>query len=274
MFENISIGKYIPGDSFIHRLDPRIKFLVSLLFLAALILCKSFAGLALMTGLTLGHILISKLTWHDVTSSLKPVIPLLVLAFALNVFLPEAGDPYIFSFYFLRVSQKSLLGGFKVLLRIANLIVISNIYLSLTTSSLALSDAAAALLEPFSRWGLPAQDVGMMMSIALRFIPTLLEETDNLMKAQSSRGANYDTGSFVQRIKGFIAVLVPLFVSSFHRAEALAEAMEARAYRSDIKRGKLHPLVMEKKDMCYFIFMLVMVLAIVIMDRLNILGNV
>lgn len=268
MFENASFGQYIAGNSFIHRLDPRIKFLSLFVFLVAVIMIRHPLAIILMAGLVIVNLFLSKINFHEAMGSIRPLIPLLIIAFILNLLVPREGDRILFEFAFLRISVESISNAISMTLRIFTLILSSNIFLSLTTSAMHLSSAVTSLIKPLGKVGVPVQDIGMMMSIALRFIPTLMAETDTLMKAQSSRGANYDSGGFIQRIKGFVSVLVPLFISSFRKAEALAEAMEARAYRSDIKRGKLNPLVLKTSDIIYFIGFTIACIAIVLFERL------
>ncbi|MDO5033558.1 MAG: energy-coupling factor transporter transmembrane protein EcfT [Eubacteriales bacterium] len=268
MFENSNLGQYIPLDSFLHKLDPRIKLLALVAFIIVVIISRSPVGILALTGLAILCLLLSRIRWGEALRSMKPLLPLLILAFLINLLVTEAGDPLIFSWHFLKISQKSLTNAWVMTLRIASLIFVSNLFLSLTTTAMELSNGMTSLLSPLSRIGLPVQDMGMMMSIALRYIPSLMTETDNLMKAQSSRGANYDTGGLLLRLKGLVAVMVPLFISSFRQAEVLAEAMEARAYRSDIRRGKLHPLVLETKDYLFFLLFLALLVAIAVWDRI------
>lgn len=267
MFENANFGQYIPGDSYIHRLDPRIKFIALLVFLVAVIMAREPLAIGLLTLVALGIFFLSGLSWREALGSLKPVIPLLIIAFVFNVFAVGQDHHILFAWGFLKVSLESITNGLVMMLRIMTLILASNIFLSLTTSAMQLSLAITSLMSPLARIGVPVQDIGMMMSIALRFIPTLMQETDTIMKAQSSRGANYDQGGLIQRMKGFVSVLVPLFISSFRKAEGLAEAMEARAYRSDIKRGKLNPLKLEAKDLVFLVAFSLLCLLIVLWEK-------
>ena len=266
MFENSNFGQYVPLDSFLHRLDPRMKFLGLIAFIVVVIITRSPWAILALNLTALICLGLSKIRPHEALASLKPLLPLLILAFLINLFVTEPGDPLIFSWRFLKISQQSLTNAWVMTLRISALIFVSNLFLSLTTTAMELSNALTSLLSPLSRLGLPVQDMGMMMSIALRYIPSLMAETDNLMKAQSSRGANYDTGGLFLRIKGLVAVMVPLFISSFRQAEVLAEAMEARAYRSDIRRGKLHPLVLKAKDVAFLLVFVSSLVGIAVWD--------
>ncbi len=266
MFDFASFGQYIPRNSLIHRLDPRVKFLSLLLYLLAVILCRHEFSILILTLFALLHFALSKISFREGLASLKPLLPLLILAFLLNLFIPHEGDKIIFRWSFLSFSQESFVRGVLMTLRIAALIFLSNLFLTISTTANNLSEGVSKLLSPLQKIGLPIQEIGMMLAIALRFIPNLLVETDALMKAQSSRGANYDSGGFFKRLKGFATVLVPLFISSFRKAETLAEAMEARAYRSDIKRGKLHPLILEMRDYLYFFLFSLSIILLLILD--------
>lgn len=268
MFENANFGQYIPGDSFIHRLDPRVKFVALMVFLVAVIMCRHPLAVLLMAGMAIFNVFLSKTSWRDAMGSLRAIIPLVVIAFIFNIFSVGANHHILVELGRLKISVESITQAITMSIRIMALILASNTFLSLTTSAMDLSSAVSSLISPLGHVGVPVQDIGMMMSIALRFIPTLMEETDSLMKAQSSRGANYDSGGFMQRMKGFVAILVPLFISSFRKAEALAEAMEARAYRSDIKRGKLNPLELQTKDVVFFIAFSLFCVGIVLVERL------
>lgn len=266
MFDNFNIGQYIEGDSYLHKLDPRSKILALIVIIVCIIMMRSWQAIILLTLFCLFMFSVAKLSWRDLWNSLKPLIPLLIIAFLFNLFVTGPGDSLILTLAFLKISRESLINAILMNLRIASLIVLSNLFISLTTAAMQLSDGLSDLLSPLARLGVPVQDIGMMMSIALRFIPTLMEETDQIMKAQSSRGANYDTGGFLSRIKGLITIMIPLFVTSFRKAETLAEAMEARAYRSDIKRGKLHPLKMEKADYLFLALIFILFPLLVLGD--------
>lgn len=271
MIKALKFGRYISRDSAIHRLDPRIKFLVLIFFILVLLMTKSTAGLVCITAVIFLHLRASRLSAGEVGDSLRPLLPVLIFAFLINFFVVAAGENILFSFWFFRVSAESARRAINMTLRVASLVLISNLLLTLTTSAMEITDALSSLLSPLRHLGVPVQDIAMMMSVALRFVPTLIEETDKIMKAQASRGADYDTGGPYKRAKGFVTVLIPLFISAFRRAEALAAAMEARAYRSDVRRGKLHPLKMRMSDIVYAIGISSLLLLITILDRMGIL---
>lgn len=266
MFNELKIGQYIEGDSYLHNLDPRSKILALIVIIVCIIMLRSWQAILILSIFCVAMFALAKLSWRDLWFSLKPLLPLLIIAFLFNLFVTHPEENIIFSFAALKVSRESLLNALLMNFRIASLIALSNLFISLTTAAMHLSDGLSELLSPLSAWGVPVQDLGMMMSIALRFIPTLMQETNQIMKAQSSRGANYDTGGLISRLKGLITIMIPLFVTSFRKAETLAEAMEARAYRSDIKRGKLYPLKMEKTDYIFLALIFVFFPLLVVGD--------
>lgn len=267
MFDLGSFGQYVHEDSLIHRLDPRVKFICLILFITCLLMLQHPLTLLSFGLFAFAHIFLARLPFKTALKSLKPILPLLIFAFLINALVTSPGDQLLLHIGFIRVSVESLNKASFMAFRLAALVFISNLMLALTTSAMQLCDGMASLLSPLERWHVPVQDIAMMMSIALRFVPTLMEESDKIMKAQTSRGADYDTGGLMKRLKGFVTVLVPLFISAFHRAEALASAMEARAYRSGIKRGKLHPLRLEKRDFFYTLSLILVLVLLIILDR-------
>lgn len=266
MFDANNFGQYIPGNSLLHRLDPRAKMICLMLYITVLLMVRTPLGMLLMLAGTFVIASLSRLSYKDVLGSMKPLIPILLFAFILNLFLPGEEDKILLSWKFLKISEESLTNAVLISFRVGALVMLSNLFLSLTTSAMQLTDGFAALMKPLAYIGVPVQDIAMMMSIALRFVPILLEETDKIMKAQTSRGADYDTGGLIKRVKGFVTVLVPLFISAFRRADALAQAMEARAYRSGAKRGKLRPLKYQKEDFLFFAVLIFFLAAVLYLD--------
>lgn len=262
MFDANRFGQYIPGDSLIHRLDPRVKIISLILYITVLLSLSSSQAIIILLLLVLFMAKMAGLGIKEIWGSLKPLLPILAFAFFLNLFIPGENDTIIFEWSFLRISRESFISAWIISARVAALVLFSNLFLTLTTSAMQLTDGVSNLMGPLRHLGVPVEDIAMMMSIALRFVPVLMEETDKIMKAQSSRGADYDTGGLVKRIRGFVTVLVPLFISSFRRADALAQAMEARAYRSGMKRGKLRPLTLERKDIIFFVTFTLVLLAL------------
>lgn len=245
MFKNITIGQYIPGSSIIHRLDPRTKILSTMFLIISLFLVDSFWGYGLIG---LGIILViraSEIPWKFVLRGLKPLFVILLLTVSLHLFMTE-GEP-IFQIWFLKVTREGVIRGLMMGFRLI-LLVVGTSLLTLTTSPINLTDGIESLLKPGKKIGIPAHELAMMMTIALRFIPTLLEETEKIMKAQMARGADFQSGGIIQRAKSLIPLLVPLFVNAFRRADDLAVAMEARGYRGGEGRTKFRELHFGKID--------------------------
>ena len=247
MMKDISIGRYVQGNSVLHRLDPRVKVFLFILYMVTIFLANRPIAMVATFAVVLLLALLSKIPVVEVLRSVRPIVFIMAFIFVINIFTIRSGET-IFSWWIFTVTmgglQKAVLMAFRLLL----LILATSLLLSLTTTPLKLSDALESLGSPLKVLHVPVNEMAMTISIALRFIPTLVEETDKIMKAQSSRGAEYDTGNIFQRAKGYVAVLVPLFVSAFKRAEELAVAMDARCYQGGVGKTKLHPLRMKGSD--------------------------
>lgn len=246
MLGNISLGRYYPGTSLLHRLDPRTKIIASIFVMVLIFISQSIWSILALFTATFGLILISQVPFRTVISGLKPMLFILIFAFVLNVFTVQ-GDPWL-RIGPLTVSDQGVYTALRMASRLALLILNTTLFLTLTTTPIHVADAIENLLGPLRRFGFPAHEMAMMMSIALRFVPTLLEETDKIMKAQSSRGADYDTGGLIAKARGLVSVLIPLFVSAFRRAEDLAVAMEARCYRGGEGRTRLRQMRYQRLD--------------------------
>jgi len=263
MIKDITIGQYIPGESFIHKLDPRFKILISILFIVDLFLVNNFEGYLYIFIFILAIILISKLSVKYIYNGLKPILVLLLITAILNIFMTSGTGKPLFHLGFLYVYREGLLIAAFMIVRLVFLIMGTSI-LTLTTSPIELTDGIENLLNPFKRIGVPAHELAMMMTIALRFIPTLMDETDKIMKAQMARGADFESGNLVSRAKSLIPILVPLFISSFRRADELAMAMESRCYKGGEGRTRMKQLKVTKKDyIASFVFTLLFVITIV-----------
>lgn len=236
----ITIGQYIPGDSIMHRADPRTKIIFSITFMVMAFLVSSFWLFASMVMFTVLAVIVSGIPVKYTLRGLKPLLFIILFTTAINIF-TTGGTPVAGIFPFKYITYEGLALALKLAVRLA-MVITGGSLLTLTTTPILLTDGIEKLLGPFKAIGLPTHELAMMMSIALRFIPTLLEETDKIMKAQASRGADFDTGNLIQRAKSFIPVLVPLFISAFRRAEELATAMEARCYRGGRGRTRLRQL--------------------------------
>jgi energy-coupling factor transport system permease protein len=239
MLSDITIGQYFPGDSLLHRLDPRTKIILLFLLIAGIFVFDSPLSYGLMTALTAALILASELPPRLMLKSLKPLWWILLFTFVIHL-CSTPGEAFLQVGIF-DLTVAGAVKGFFICLRLALLILLSSL-LTFTTSPLALTDALEMLMGPFKRIGVPAHELAMMMTIALRFVPTLIEETDKIIKAQQSRGSDFSTGSILKRMKSLVPILVPLFISAFRRADELAMAMEARCYRGGIGRTRMKEL--------------------------------
>ena len=245
MIRDITLGQYYPGNSLIHRLDSRVKIIATLLFIVELFVVDNFWGF-LLTGAALAAvILVSKVPFSYIVRGLKPIILILCFTFALNMFMIDGR--ILVQLGFLRITEEGLCTAVFMAVRLI-LLLLGSSMLTLCTRPLALTDGIERLLAPLKKIGVPAHEIAMMMTIALRFIPTLLEETDKIMKAQQARGADFESGNLLDRAKSLIPILVPLFVSAFRIAQDLAMAMEARCYRGGDHRTRLHELKMSGLD--------------------------
>lgn len=260
MLTDITIGQHIPGNSIIHLLDPRIKILITIIMITVLFLVDTFFGFGLFLLLIAAVTLLAGLPVKRVLRGLKPVFFLVLITLFLHLFLTRGGE-VIWQWRFIRIEEAGVETGFFMVSRIL-LLIMSTSLLTLTTSPLQLTDGIEYLLKPLAKFGVPAGELAMMMTIALRFIPTLMEEADKIMKAQKARGADFESGNIIQRAKSLIPLLVPLFISAFRRADELALAMESRCYRGGMKRTRLNELALKRNDI--FIFVLALFIAIFI----------
>lgn len=266
---NLTIGQYYPAKSIIHDLDSRTKILATMLYIAAIFVSKGFGGYLLCTLFLAYVVFVSNVPFKMLLGGLKSIIIIIIFTVVLNMFFIRTGD-LIFKIGFLEVYTDGIYTAFRLCFRLILLIIGSSL-LTLTTSPIKLTEGIESLLKPFKKIGVPSHEIAMMMTIALRFIPTLVEELNKIKMAQTARGADFDNGNIIQKAKSMIPLLVPLFVSSFRRADELAMAMEARCYRGDINRTKMHPLVYTKRD--YFT-MAIMILLLVIVVILRLLWGV
>ena len=247
MIKDITIGQYFPGESVIHRADPRVKIILTFVFMIVIFLIYNYTGLIMLSLFTLLTIIISGIPLGYTLKGLKPVLVIVIFAAVVNLFFVKEGK-ILFEYGFIHITYPGVERAVKMTLRLLLLITGASL-LTLTTTPILLTDAIEKLMKPLSKIGVPAHEIAMMMTIALRFIPTLLEETDKIMKAQAARGADFDTGNLVQKAKSFVPVLVPLFVSAFRRADELAIAMEARCYRGSVGRTRMKQLKLGKIDL-------------------------
>lgn len=246
MIKDITLGQYYPGESMLHKADPRVKIVLTLAYMTILFLINTYMGFLMFALFTLLAIIGSGIPLKFTLKGLKPVVFIVVFAAVINIFTTPGTK--LVGLGPLNITIEGLLLAGKMALRLSLLIMGASL-LTLTTTPILLTDGIEKLMAPLKRIGVPAHEIAMMMTIALRFIPTLLDETDKIMKAQSARGADFDTGNIVQRAKSFVPVLVPLFVSAFRRADELALAMEARCYRGSEGRTRMKQLKLGIVDM-------------------------
>ena len=265
MIRDITIGQYYPANSKLHRLDPRVKIVCTFLFLISLFCFQNIWGYVVATIFLASIIRISKVPFKFIVKGLRPVIMLLMITVLFNLFLTKTGT-VIFEAWVFKITDEGLRTAGFMTVRLIYLILGSSL-MTFTTTPNALTDGIEKLLWPLRKIKLPVHEIAMMMSIALRFIPILLEETDKIMKAQIARGADLESGNIIQKAKAMIPILVPLFVSAFRRATDLAMAMEARCYRGGEGRTKMKPLVYQKKDYIAYTIMIVYFVVAVLVGR-------
>lgn len=264
MIRDITLGQYFPGESWIHRLDARTKIIATLVYIVGLFIVDTFWGFLVALVALATVVAISKVPLKFILKGLKPIFIIILFTFILNLFmipgtiLVKVGP--------LSITEEGVYTAFFMAARLILLIIGSSL-LTLTTKPISLTDGIEALLSPFRKIGVPAHELAMMMTIALRFIPTLLEETDKIMKAQQARGADFESGNILQRAKSLIPILVPLFISAFRIAHDLAMAMEARCYRGGQFRTRMHAMKFSRRD-AIAMLLLGAFLAIVIVMRI------
>lgn len=255
MLKDITLGQFFPGSSLLHKTDPRFKILILLAFLVGVIAAKSVYSLALTALVTLVLTVLSHMPLKTVFKNLKPIIFILAFTGILNVFLYQ-GENLLVHWHFIKIYKEGIIYALFMMARLVCLVTGSFVILTYTTSPLDMTDALESLLHPLKLIGLPVHEFAMMMTIALRFIPTLIEETDKIMSAQKARGADMESGGLVKRAKALVPILVPLFVSSFRRADELAEAMECRCYHGGEGRTKMKQMKSRFADWVFLFVML------------------
>ena len=247
MTGNIMLGQFVPGDSAVHRLDPRTKILAMIAYIVLVFLVQSMAAFAVPFLFVALALLLSGVPLSYVWSSLKPMRWRIAFMFLINLFFTQ-GERVLFSWWIVRVTAEGVRQAVFISLRLI-LLVAGTSLLTLTTSPIALTDGLERLLKPLARIRFPAHELAMMMTIALRFIPTLLEETDRIRKAQMARGADFESGGLIARARAMVPILVPLFVSAFRRADELAMAMESRCYHGGEGRTRMRELRLARRDL-------------------------
>ena len=265
MFKDITLGQYYQTDSLLHRLDPRVKIVGTLVYIISLFVVNSFIGYLVCALFLIAMIALSNVPVGYIVRGMRAILILLLITMSFNLFLTPGEE--IFRFAFLRITREGLSFAVKMAIRLS-LLVIGSSLMTLTTTPNQLTDAIESLLNPLKRVRVPVHEIAMMMSIALRFIPILMEETDKIMKAQIARGADFESRNLIKKIKSLVPLLGPLFISAFRRAGDLAMAMEARCYRGGKGRTKMKPLKYHLRDLYAYIVLVLFLTACILVGRL------
>ena len=267
MIKDITIGQFFPGKSVIHRLDPRIKLLLTVMYIVMLFMADCFAGLGAGIFFLLISFLLSGIPMKMMAKSIKPIVPIIIFTGILNLFFISSGD-VLLEWKFIKITSGGVTTMVFMAVRIV-LLICGTSLLTYTTSPITLTDAIERILSPLKVIKFPAHEIAMMMTIALRFIPTLIEETDKIMSAQKARGADMETGSLIKRAKALIPILIPLFVSAFRRAEELALAMECRCYHGGEGRTRLKQLRTAPRDYFAVAIGVAFIAAVIVLNRFS-----
>lgn len=264
--KSISLGQYYPADSLIHRLDGRTKILLATIFIISVFFCQSLASFAALLILTLIILLISKIPLKVVLRSLRAIVFILVFTFIINIFLTKGEGEPVLNWWIFKIYIEGIWNSLFIAIRILCLILSSSILISFTTTPIQLTYAIESLLSPLKAIKVPVHDFAMMMSIVLRFIPALSEETEKIMTAQKARGADFESGSLISRAKALIPILIPLFVSAFRRSDELATAMECRCYHGGEGRTRMTITKMKATDYFALFFMIIAAVGLVLLN--------
>lgn len=252
MTRDITFGQYYPADSFIHKLDPRTKLIASIIFVVAMFVCKSYYSYLACFIFLILCVWVSKVPVSSVLKTVKTIVFVIVITVLINIFFYAEGKPLV-SWWIISITDQGLMFASKMAMRLAFLVIGTSL-ITLTTTPMSLTDGLESLFKPLKAIGFPVHDVAIIMSIALRFIPTLMEEIDKIMMAQKARGASFDSGGLIKRAKALIPILIPLFVSTFRRADELALALDSRCYNATPNRTKMKLLVFTYKDALSLLF--------------------
>lgn len=267
MLKDITLGQYFPGDTLAHRLDPRTKLLATVLYIIAIFLAKGPIAYGVLILTLIVSVRISKVGARALFRGLKPVLFIIAFTAVLNLFYTPG--TVIAQFWIFHVTREGVITAIAMMLRIS-LLIMGTFLLTYTTSPIRLTDGLESLLNPLKKIHVPVHELAMMMAIALRFIPTLIEETDKIMSAQKARGADFDSGNIFQKAKALVPILVPLFISAFRRADELATAMECRCYHGGEGRTKLHVLKYQRRDYVALAGGVVILALVVVLRRLGV----
>lgn len=263
MLKDITLGQYFPGKSVIHRLDPRTKLVFLVVYIVALFLATAWVSYGLILAFLISVITVSKIPFKSIVRGMKPLVFILAFTAILNIFFTD-GETVLVTFWGITITLEGVVRAVYMMARILMLIA-GTFLLTYTTSPIALTDGLESLLSPLKKIRFPVHELSMMMCIALRFIPTLIEETDKIMCAQKARGADFETGNVFRRVKALVPILVPLFISAFRRADELATAMECRCYQGGDGRTKMKILRMHRYDLWAYLVGLFLLGAVILL---------
>ncbi len=266
MLKDITLGQFFPGNSLLHRADPRMKIILAVMYIVFLFLAKSTAAYMFAVVFTVILILISRIKLSVIIKGLKPLLFIMIFTAFFNIFWTKGESKPLFEYAFITVYKEGLWFAAVMILRVACILTGSSVILTYTTSPIALTDGIERLFSPLKKLRLPVHEFAMMMTIALRFIPTLIEETDKIMNAQKARGADFNSGGLIKRAKALLPVLIPLFASSFRRAGELATAMECRCYRGDNGRTRMTQLKYGLPDLIMLMIMVAFGAGIILLN--------
>ncbi len=265
MIRDITIGQYYPGKSLLHKLDPRAKLIITFWLIVVIFLCKSFYSLGLIALTAIGAAALSTVPPKMILKSLKPIVIILIFTAVLNIFYTEGGKTY-FEFWKIAVTEKGVNTAIFTMIRIVSLVIISSL-LTYTTTPTMLTDAIERILSPLKVFKIKVHTLAMMMTLALRFIPTLIEEIDRIMNAQKARGADLEGGGIVQRARALVPIFIPLMVSSFRRAYELAFAMTCRCYTGGEGRTRMKQMKLSFLDVISFIFCVAVTAGVIVLNH-------
>lgn len=268
---NIALGQYYPSNSVLHRLDPRMKFILAIVYIVAGFVCKNILSFALLFVSTILLVLISRIPLKTVLGSVKAIIVIMIFTAIINVFLTKGeSDELLVSWKFINIYKSGLYNAAFIVIRILAMIIGASVFLTYTTTPIQLTDAIERLFSPLKVLHVPVHEFAMMMTIALRFIPTIVEETEKIMAAQKSRGADFSSGSVFKRVKALIPIIIPLFISAFRRAGDLATAMTCRCYRGGEGRTRMTVLKLSYRDFVALSVMVIFVATIVVINIISV----
>lgn len=265
MLKDVTLGQFFPGNSLLHRIDPRIKIISVILFIVAVFSASSALSYALLVFVLATMVGISGISISTVAKSIKPLLIIIIFTAITNIFW-TTGDTLLWKWGKITIYAEGIRTAILMIIRLVTLITGTFVLLTYTTSPMALTDAIERLTSPLQKIGVPTHEFAMMMTIALRFIPTLIEETDKIISAQKSRGADFETGSLIKRAKAIVPILIPLFISAFRRADELAAAMECRLYHGGEGRTKMKVLKLKFSDFAFTAFFMLIIVAVILIN--------